>query len=78
MNDELPGAWVLRLDSGGWWSGQGHGSQQHPMDAATFDSPASCREAMAAVGWEPVRPGWIEPLGRALARTAPVQLGLAL
>lgn len=80
MSDELEsgGCWVLRLDGGGWWSGQGRGAEPHPMDAAVFDSPADCRAAMAAVGWGPTGPGWIEPLRLALARSAPVHLGLAL
>lgn len=70
--------WVLRLDSGGWWSGKGQEATEHPLDAASFADPASCRAAMVAAGWrtDGARPGWIEPLRAALARTAPVQLDL--
>lgn len=74
----LPAAWVLRLDDGGWWSGRGRLPEEHPLDAAWFADPAQARAAMAAAGWAPCGPGWIEPLRVALARAEPVQLALLL
>jgi hypothetical protein len=68
--------WVLRLDDGGWWNGQGRGATADPLDAAWFSDPTQARRAMAAVGWPPCGPGWIEPLRVAVARTAPHQLSL--